>query len=229
MAAVRVQLAAAVPGAAVPQRTNYTMAVLLVLLALAGSVWIGLEIRKSRADAAGSVDAKAGLREEYHRNYDRADALFNAADWKGLAAYAQAWSVEHPASFEAWTFLAIAKNELRDWPGAVAADRRALALMPGDRETRLHLADNLVHADGGFREAETLYEQLYIENDSDTHVLNNYAVLLGKNNQRARAIVLLERAVRLDPGFKLAWGNLAEQYRISGDAGKAADALARSR
>lgn len=228
MAALRVQLAAASPGATAPPRSRNTVLALLAVLALVASTWAVLEMRKAREREATVRDPRAQVRAEYNRTYDRADALMQAEDWRGLAGFARTWATGQPRSFEAWRFLAIAHAKLREWPAAIAADRKAVALEPSDRDARLQLADDLSLSRAEGPEAERIYEQLYIEDSADPHMLNNYAIVLGRARQHVRAVVLLERAVRLDPAYKLAWRNLGNQYRALGQKDKAAEAFARA-
>jgi tetratricopeptide (TPR) repeat protein len=225
MASLRVQLAAAVPGAAQPPRNRSALIALLVVLALVSVTWAVLEMRKARVRAADVIGTGAEPRDEYNLHFDRAEALLQAEDWRGLAALARGWADKRPRSYEAWRFLAIACSEMRDWPNAIDAGRHAVAVRPRDWAARLQLADDLSRSGTAAVEAERIYEQLYLENDTDTHLLNNYALLLD-DTQRARSIALLERAVKLDPNYKTAWRNLAEEYRAWGDQEKATAAYA---
>jgi tetratricopeptide (TPR) repeat protein len=67
---------------------------------------------------------------------DRAKTLASAGDWKGLLAYAQAWSRSEPNNPDAWYGIALAygskiyKLGLQQPNNAVPAYQRALALRP---------------------------------------------------------------------------------------------------
>lgn len=63
---------------------------------------------------------------------------------------------------------------------------------------------------GQFLQAETAYRQALALNESDAKVWSNLGALLYENlNRPVDGIRCVERALKLDPGHKLGWANLA--------------------
>ena len=63
---------------------------------------------------------------------------------------------------------------------------------------------------GQFMQAETAYRRALTIDASDTKVWNNLAKILFENLKRPKdAILCIEQILKLDPGNKLGWANLA--------------------
>ncbi len=69
----------------------------------------------------------------------------------------------------------------------------------------------LFQAEGNMEKAQIIYEQI-LEQKEDIKTLNNLAVIYENNNSLNEAKILLKKALKLDPNFKLAQKNL---HRIS--------------
>jgi len=82
-------------------------------------------------------------------------------------------------------------------------------------------------ARGEVEKAEKITRETLREYPDDVDGLRLLASIANKMEQRADAIVLLERAVQIKPRFAGAWGDLAETYTESEDYGKALDAVQR--
>ncbi|MCH1530610.1 MAG: sulfotransferase [Gammaproteobacteria bacterium] len=82
-------------------------------------------------------------------------------------------------------------------------------------------------AKGETEKAEKITREVLREHPEDVDGLRLLASIANNLEQRADAIVLLEKAVQIKPRFAGAWADLAETYTESEDFGKALDAVQR--
>ena len=133
-----------------------------------------------------------------------------------------------------WNYLGVATNpnpkvqearalcERGQWPEVLAFARRWQTESPG--EAKAFFYEGVAQASlGEFGAAEAAYHQALALDDRDFKIWNNLAGLLFDSlNRPAEGAKCLAQAMRLDPGNKLGWANLASMH---GQLGRHAKAL----
>jgi tetratricopeptide (TPR) repeat protein len=95
------------------------------------------------------------------------------------------------------------------WPDVLAFAQKWHAENPADHRALFYLGLGF-SGRGQFMQAETAYRQSLALDATDPKVWNNLAKILFENLQRPKdAILCIEQMLKLDPGNKLAWSNLA--------------------
>lgn len=115
--------------------------------------------------------------------------------------------VAHPHAAHAYFGLALAHRTARDEPRAMWAMQRARALLPGDADIALALAD-LQTARGELDAAEASLRALIGHQPRLAQAHNNLGVVLRRKGDLAAAEAALREAMRLDPRHPHAYNNL---------------------
>jgi tetratricopeptide (TPR) repeat protein len=125
---------------------------------------------------------------------------------------------------DAWLYQQLAELKLAetDSPGAVAAARRSLDLLPTNQECRLLLG--LALAQGAkYTDAADTFRQLIAQDAQSVWGMNNLALCYQKMGRRDDAVREFKRAVALKPQFGTAWLGLSQLYEEMGRKNEAAD------
>ncbi len=162
----------------------------------APAAWLP-EIAARAASAQADKDAFAGHPAECAR-------LAENGNWKALADTAEAWTRGHPEHSEAWFWLGLARENLKDGRGAVAAFGKSLELAPDSVTTALALARNRM----ALKEADKALEVLraaIARNQEDADLW--FAKVLAEDalNQGEAGLHSLEQTLRLNPRHLAAW------------------------
>jgi tetratricopeptide (TPR) repeat protein len=95
------------------------------------------------------------------------------------------------------------------WPEVLDFAKKWREENPADYRALFYMGLGL-SGRGQFVQAETIYRQALAMDSTDPKVWNNLAKILFENLQRPRdAISCIEQILKLDPGNKLGWSNLA--------------------
>ena len=112
--------------------------------------------------------------------------------------------------------------EQGQWPEALAFAQQWQADTPGEAGALFYQGVALT-ALGRFADAKTAYSRALALDEKDFKIWNNLAALLfDALNQPAEGAKCLARALRLEPGNKLGWANLAS---MNGQLNRHAQAL----
>jgi tetratricopeptide (TPR) repeat protein len=127
-----------------------------------------------------------------------------------------------PATFSSQSQQARALCEQGRWPDALAFARRWQAETPDEAKAFFYEGVALASL-GRFVEAETAYYRALALDEKDFKTWNNLAALLfDALKQPGEGAKCLAQAMRIDPGNKLGWANLASMH---GQLGRHREAL----
>jgi Flp pilus assembly protein TadD len=153
------------------------------------------------------IDPKDGI--VWLKDLDAARRLASAGDPAAAAASIEKLLAKNPENLQALFALVGARRQSGDWPKAVAAARRAVAVAPGSAVARLHLANALAHESR--EDAERVYDEAIalsprlVESYLDAAIFQ----LDGKKPEAARAILERARAAGIaDPSIEIALGGI---------------------
>jgi Flp pilus assembly protein TadD len=155
--------------------------------------------------------------------YARATTLSRAEDWSGLLSHASNWTVQEPRRTQAWWYLGFANAHLGTMAEAEGGFRKALELAPGNFEARFSLA-NVYLRMNRYPEAVVMLQDLAREQPGNAGVWNDLGVGLVNTGEFDDAVAAYQKALQLEPDYRLAWANLATCYAHFGypDRAKAA-------
>ena len=160
-------------------------------------------------------------------SHTQAHALFEAGDWQALLAHATAWTAQSPRNKHAWLYLGLANERLYRRAAAVAANEQAHALDPEDLLIARNLANTYVDM-GDYRRGADLLEHILKRTPDSHRVLNDYGFALSRLGEYDESVEALERAVKINPGYALAWRNLMNTHIAAGHVDRAKDAARRA-
>lgn len=172
---------------------------------------------KARRDPARAPEALVGMAQLHaaRGEHERAAAYFHEA-------------IEiSPGNASIHGFLGLEQYRAGNLDGAITAFRRAVELEPGSAELWSSLGGVYLAA-GLNREAALAFERSLAIRPTAA-VLSNYAEIKQQHGDYAAAVTLLRRALELDSGNPVFWGNLGDA--LLGDpvtAGQAPDAHAKA-
>jgi TolB-like protein/Tfp pilus assembly protein PilF len=168
--------------------------------------------------------AQAGLCETLVERYalERVPAL--VTDAEQACARAQALDSSAQEVHEAVGRLRLATGDAAE---AVAAYRRALALVPQSPDVLIGLAFALA-AGGDAAEAEQMHQRAIAAQPRYAHAHIAYGNFLFGQGRPTEAVVFYERASILAPDNPNAFNNLGSAYMLAGDFDRASRALERS-
>lgn len=151
------------------------------------------------------IAARATAQSELREWRQQAAALEREARWAELATLAAHRSERAADEPEAWLWLAMARENLRDWPAAERAYREALLRAPGDVTLGLGLARSQLNQERLAEALAAARELLTIQRE-DARVWAMIGWIEIRREQPQAAAEALSEALRLAP-----W-NLAAQY-----------------
>ncbi|MEX2149480.1 MAG: tetratricopeptide repeat protein [Steroidobacteraceae bacterium] len=180
--------------------------------------------RRALAEQPDFARAQAGLCETQVERYalDRVPALVTAAE--EACARARALDSSAQEVHEAVGRLRLATGDAAE---AVAAYRRALALVPQSPDVLIGLAFALA-AGGDAAEAEQMHQRAIAAQPRYAYAQIAYGNFLFGQGRPTEAVVFYERATILAPDNPNAFNNLGSAYMLAGDFDHARRALERS-
>lgn len=163
-----------------------------------------IEKRSATSDLPPALADRAREANQLSQRGQYADAL---AIYRDLVARA-------PRSHFANLNLGVVARQMGDYPLAISAFERALALKPGDALTLTNLGMSQFRADQGAAAVRTLEQA--VAADGDNHLSHYfYALALNHTGDRGRARQQVERSLELKPDYAPAM-ELAREIRENG-------------
>jgi len=159
--------------------------------------------------------------------WTQAQALYDAQNWSGLIAHAGKWTAAEPRRDLAWWYLGLGHARSGNPSAAIEAYTKGLAISPNHYAMRWAMSDAYI-ATQRYRESLAIVTVLAKETPGDARLWNDIGIdqdNLGEIDDAAEAF---QKAVQIDPSYRLAWGNLAKSYRHFGYLDKAKDAQAKA-
>lgn len=146
----------------------------------------------------------------------RAMAAIARKDFAAAQAAAQAAADRDPRLIQAWHMLAIAREHQDDWPGALEAYERGLALDPENPAIANDLG-RLAAKLGMYPQAEALFRHYLAARPFAPEASNNLAAILRDKMRYDEAISLLQTAIGLDASKAILWNTLGTVLEEMGD------------
>jgi predicted Zn-dependent protease len=132
------------------------------------------------------------------------------------------------ASAEAHELLSRIYVENQDIPAAVAEIRQAIAKREFDVDLRKSLAHLLVRLDKAQEALQMLKDGLLVGGANDGNYLHIYGELLRLQHNAKESVVVLEKALKVEPNNGDLFLSLARAHEAAGNKRKAAEALLRA-
>ncbi len=169
---------------------------------------------EKKVQAAPPVAKKSGL-----DWLNRAIALEQKEDWRGLLKLLQQWVKNQPENAVAWFGLGIAYGGLKQYDQAVQAYREALRIQPEHANAWNNLG-NAYHDLKQYDQAVQAYREALRIQPEHADAWNNLGVAYRNLKQYDQAIQALREALRIQPEDAKAWYNLGLTYYFQGRSDK---------
>jgi tetratricopeptide (TPR) repeat protein len=162
--------------------------------------WIGelarRNIREMPGGEAPSALAPGASPPEDWRN--RAVAMLEAKDWKGLMAWCRRWTKAEPGNALAWTSLGLAYGRMGRCQEAINANQEALRLKPDAAHTWFNLGTQYGQLGRHQDEIKAYREALRLKPDF-TYAWKNLALTYARSGNRSAALEAARELRRLNP------------------------------
>jgi hypothetical protein len=152
--------------------------------------------------------------------WSEASRLFDRKDWAALQAHAEKWTQAEPRRDLAWWYLGVATYWQGNYAATIDAASRAVAISPNYVNARWLLSDGYLRTQQ-WRKSLDILNDLADDAPNDARLWNDIGIDQANLGEYDEAVNALEKAVKLDPGYKLAWKNLAQAYARFGQLDKA--------
>ncbi|MEM9271894.1 MAG: tetratricopeptide repeat protein [Cyanobacteria bacterium P01_F01_bin.143] len=123
---------------------------------------------------------------------------------------------DFPHCIAGWLELGLMYRRLRDRELALSTLKKAIALAPQNQNVKLHLATEQLHF-GQFQECRQTLQELIEINPENIIVIIKLGELYRKENNRAEALKLFQKAVEINSTSVMANFNFAIELRELGD------------
>ncbi len=192
------------------------------------------EVRRDSPFAQGAIVSRISVLDRAGREGEalglaRTQAERRDAGWQDAATYGDLLADEgqHAAAAtayrtaidrggaESWSLYyrrGVALDAAGDWPGAEAALRKATELAPREPQPLSMLGTVMVRRGGDLTEAQSILERANRLKPDDATIIDSLGWAYFSDGDTARALPLLEKAARADPGGSLANEHLGDVY-----------------
>jgi len=185
-------------------------------------------IAPARAEAAPPAQGTNAPVQASDEWWDAADRFYASQDWAGLAGHTEKWTQAQPQRDVAWWYLGVARYQLADYAASIAAAQRALAISPGFHKARWLLSDSYLKAKQWRKSLDELNVLLKVFPE-DARLWNDIGIDQANLGEYDDSIAAFEKAVQIDPAYKRAWVNLAQNYAYFGNMDRANAAMAKAK
>ena len=172
------------------QSLNFALPVELI-----GQVAMG-KIRECPGGEAPNALAPGASPQEGWRN--RAVAMLEAKDWKGLMAWCRRWTKAEPGNALAWTSLGLAYGRMGRYQEAINANQEALRLKPDAAHTWFNLGTQYGQLGRHQDEIKAYREALRLKPDF-TYAWKNLALTYARSGNRRAALEAARELRHLNP------------------------------
>lgn len=138
---------------------------------------------------------------------NRAIALQDNKDWRGLVKFSKQWIKKVPESPLAWFILGYAHDRLKEYVHATLAYSEALRIQHDDAEGWNNLGAAYLHLKHYEQAISSFREALRIKPEY-AEAWNNLGMVYNNLKQYDQAIHSLQEALRIQPKYALAWRNI---------------------
>jgi tetratricopeptide (TPR) repeat protein len=129
---------------------------------------------------------------------NRAVAMLEAKDWKGLMAWCRRWTKAEPGNALAWTSLGLAYGRMGRYQEAINANQEALRLKPDAAHTWFNLGTQYGQLGRHQDEIKAYREALRLKPDF-TYAWKNLALTYARSGNRSAALEAARELRRLNP------------------------------
>lgn len=168
-------------------------------------------VKRLRGELGALKAAQAAL-----PHLKRALALISAKDYEAAKAAAQKALDRDPGLIHAWHLLAIAREHVGDWPGALEAYERGLALDPANPPIANDLG-RLASKMEMYPQAEMLFRHYLAFRPFAPESSNNLAGVLREQMRYDEAVEVLKPAIQAHPDKVMLWNTLGTVLEDKGD------------
>lgn len=172
-------------------------------------------VKRLRGELGALKAAQAAL-----PHLKRALALIGAKDYEAARTAAQKAVERDPNLIHAWHLLAIAREHLGDWPGALEAYERGLALDPANPPIANDLG-RLASKMGMYPQAEALFRHYLSFRPFAPESSNNLAAVLREQMRYDEAVEVLKPAIQAHPDKVMLWNTLGTVLEDKGETEQA--------
>lgn len=179
----------------------------------------GLAGDSASTEAVGRLQSELGGLKAAHaalNHLKQALNLISAKDYARARVAAQKAVDRNPALFHAWHLLAIAQEHLGDWPAALDAYERGLALSP-DHPSIVNDLGRLASKMEMYPQAEALFRHYLSHRPFSAESSHNLASVLREQMRYDEAIDVLKPAIQAHPERVMLWNALGVVLEERGD------------